>query len=101
MTHNQRFSQGLETYTKALNHFSHLTHEEVTRRFTGLQMPTSQHKNFSHPLLKPIFSEKANVNGVPTSIDWRQVKGVVQPVKNQAQCGYIYIPCVIYFQAIP
>ncbi len=62
------------SYKLGLNQFSDMTEEEVSSKYFGFAASTES-KNFA------LFT-----NAPPASIDWR-TKGIVNPIKNQGQCG--------------
>jgi C1A family cysteine protease len=68
-----------QNFTMGVNHFSDLTAEEFKTLYASGGKPTPLGsfgcKSFS-----------ASGNGLPASVDWR-TKGVVNPVRDQGQCG--------------
>lgn len=68
-----------------ITEFTDLTYEEFTQTKLGLKMSNDQDPLIGGQLLEPsLYEEK---DSVPDSWDWRQVNGVVTPVKNQGMCG--------------
>ena len=67
----------INTHTSALNKFADLTEEEFVAKYTGLKVP----KNLKRNGVKHVASANR-----PDSVDWR-TQGVVNPVKDQGQCG--------------
>lgn len=63
------------SYTLALNKFSHMTEEEFVAKYTGLKISSDYQRNIG-------FAPETNADDV----DWR-TKGAVNPVKDQGQCG--------------
>ncbi|XP_030749406.1 cathepsin L-like proteinase [Sitophilus oryzae] len=78
-SHNARFEQGLETYTKGVNKFADMTLAEF-KAMLALQV----HSRPSYKADK-IFELPVGAT-VPDSIDWRE-KNAVNPIKDQASCG--------------
>lgn len=64
-------------WTMSMNEFSDLTSNEFRSEKNGLI-----YSRWSHP----IFLTRIDPSALPPSVDWRK-KNVVNPVKNQAQCG--------------
>jgi cathepsin L len=67
-----------QNFTMGVNQFTDLTPQEFKEQFVGsLRTKVGSYgcKSFS-----------SGASGVPSSIDWRQ-KGVVNPVRDQGQCG--------------
>jgi C1A family cysteine protease len=67
------------SFQTALNVFADLTLEEFKSKYTGLNVPQNKQKNVRS-------LESNGLTQVPSSVDWR-TQGVVNPVKNQGQCG--------------
>jgi len=75
LAHNADFSQN---FTMGVNQFTDLTPEEFKAQYVGgLKTTVGSYgcKSFS-----------SSATGSPSSIDWR-TKGVVNPVRDQGQCG--------------
>ncbi|KAL5279089.1 hypothetical protein ACFFRR_003609 [Megaselia abdita] len=77
--HNDRYSNGLETYEMGVNEFSDMLYSELDSTILGF-IPNDSDDGFSYEFLPP-----SNVN-ISSQVDWR-AKGAVTPVKNQGQCG--------------
>lgn len=75
--HNRMFISGLKTFSMAVNHLTDKLHSEVFG--SGLLKPEGMRSSRS-------FGKPA-AGAAPASIDWREVDGVVTPVKNQGHCG--------------
>ncbi|XP_052179421.1 senescence-specific cysteine protease SAG12-like [Diospyros lotus] len=65
-------------YNLSVNKFADMTDEEFIASYTGYKATTKE-------VMLSSFSY-ANVNDVPSTIDWRE-KGAVTDVKNQMKCG--------------
>jgi KDEL-tailed cysteine endopeptidase len=74
---NAENSQNGITYTLGVNQFSDWTPEEYKKLLGYKKQPEA---------LRQAVLKDLPLEGVPTSIDWRQ-KGAVNAVKNQGQCG--------------
>lgn len=68
------------TYTLGVNQFAHLTNEEFVAQFTGGE-------NGSALGLDDANLGELEIGDRAGSVDWSTNKGVVNPVKNQGQCG--------------
>jgi len=73
--HNEKFTKGLVTYSKAVNQFTDMDITEVIGG--GLLAPNFTMEEVYIPGSQPQSSSR----------DWRSVSGVVTPVKNQGSCG--------------
>jgi cathepsin L len=67
-----------QNFTMGVNQFTDLTPEEFKAQY--LRSYTSQVGSFG------CKTYSSSASGVPSSIDWK-VKGVVNPVRDQGQCG--------------
>lgn len=77
-------------YKLGVNHFADLTVEEFKTFRTGLKRP---HEFSTTPF------KYENVTAIPAAVDWRK-KGAVTPIKNQGQCGKIYIKNIFLISAL-
>ncbi|CAL1272227.1 unnamed protein product [Larinioides sclopetarius] len=77
--HNLGYDLGLHSFTKGINEFSDMEHEEFVRIFNGYRGGVSKKSNSS------TWVPPSNVL-IPDKVDWRD-KGFVTPIKNQQQCG--------------
>lgn len=75
--HNQRFSQGQETYQRAINRYSGYKVDELFSRKTDDDM--SKYSS-SQPMNSPLQVQ------IPDSFDWRE-RGVVRDVQDQGNCS--------------
>jgi len=67
----------VNTYRSGLNQFSDMTFEEFLAKYTGLNKPNSDEKN---------YADLSGIEILP-AVDWRNQPNVVNPIKNQGQCG--------------
>merc|ERR1712023_319494 len=72
---------GGNTYTLGVNQFTHLSLEEFQNQFTGGKGGSALGSDDAHLGELEVQSE------VATSVDWSTDKSVVNPVKDQGQCG--------------
>lgn len=77
--HNLKADMGFYKFRRGLNEYSDMSHDEFVRHFNGFRRNGMRSTNGS------TWVEPMNVY-IPDSVDWR-TKGLVTPVKNQAQCG--------------
>lgn len=77
--HNEEATNGVHTYTLAMNKYGDMTSEEFGAMFNGYNK-TGEIKQRLGQAYK--LSGSAN----PDSVDWR-TQGYVTPVKDQGQCG--------------
>jgi len=68
------------TYTLGVNHFTHLTIEEFKAQYTGVQGGSALGPDDAH-------LGELEVGEIASSVDWSTDKSVVNPVKDQGQCG--------------
>lgn len=73
-----------KSYKLKLNKFGDMTSEEFRRTYAGSNI--KHHRMFQGERQATKSFMYANVDALPTSVDWRK-KGAVTPVKNQGQCG--------------
>jgi len=67
-------------YTLGVNQFAHLREDEFIAQYTGAAGGSTVGENDAH------LGELA-VGEFADSVDWTTVAGIVNPVKDQAQCG--------------
>jgi cathepsin L len=72
-------ASGLD-WTRAVNQFADQTAEEFNSWANGLKYDAEAPRTGSP------FNLEVDADALPTSVDWRK-KGIVNAVKNQAQCG--------------
>jgi len=77
--HNIEADMGLHKYRLAVNAFADETNQEFRSRRNGLRMSVKQTNG-------PYADFHDYRKALPKTVDWR-TKGIVTPVKNQAQCG--------------
>merc|ERR1712166_614487 len=68
------------TYTLGVNQFSHLSEAEFKAQFTGGQGGSALSSDDAH-------LGELEVGEIASSVDWSTDKSVVNPVKDQGQCG--------------
>jgi C1A family cysteine protease len=68
------------TYTLGVNQFTHLTIEEFKAQYTGVQGGSALGPDDAH-------LGELEVGEIASSVDWSTDKSVVNPVKDQGQCG--------------
>lgn len=78
--HNVLADLGLKTYRRGVNAFADMASEEFRAQRNGLKMSKS-----TKQVNAADFAE-VSMAAVPKTVDWRK-KGIVTPVKDQAQCG--------------
>jgi len=74
--HNLEAAKGLHSFTVGMNHLADMTNEEYRQRMLRLRPSKSSRAAVHTP-----------VGSIPTSWDWRTQKNIVNPVKDQGQCG--------------
>ncbi|EPS64955.1 cysteine protease, partial [Genlisea aurea] len=72
-------------YKLGLNRFSDLTSEEYRKTFLGYK-PSLRRRNSTTVGRRDVYAPAVGKKNLPTSVDWR-TKGVVNPIKDQGQCG--------------
>ncbi|XP_010442505.1 PREDICTED: KDEL-tailed cysteine endopeptidase CEP1 [Camelina sativa] len=73
-----------KSYKLKLNKFGDMTSEEFRRTYAGSNIKHHRMLQGERQAAKSFMY--ANVDTLPTSVDWRK-NGAVTPVKNQGQCG--------------
>jgi len=79
--HNQRYSQGLESFNVEMNQFADWTDEEWQSYLTA-----SPNNAPALPEVRTSTQKYIAPSALPTYVNWTE-KGLVSAVKDQAQCG--------------
>ena len=84
--------QGLETYKQRLNKFHDLTRKEFIQRHTGAKkrfnvLNSDSHSDRAGRLTTTTKRITTTGKNLKVNVDWRNVSGYVQPVKDQGNCG--------------
>jgi len=85
--HNAKYAAGLVTYKQELNFLHDLDQEEL-KKLTGLNINAKNNARQgpkANSRLRKTTAASGNI--VNSIVDWRNVSGYVQPVKNQGGCG--------------
>lgn len=86
----EAFSRGgNKGFNLTLNNFADLTDEEFQDFYTGYSKSSKAYSPGMSMAKNDTFFKYANLESVPSSIDWRK-KGAVTPVKDQGQCGQLH-----------
>lgn len=80
MAHNTLAAKGLKSFTVSLNHLGDMSNDQYRLHLLAKRPSTSA----SHA--KASFVPSLSLAHTPTAYDWRD-HGIVNKVKNQAQCG--------------
>jgi hypothetical protein len=85
----------LETYAKGLNKFHDLTRKEFLLAHTGLRKPKRvvyyKALSLTTSSKRVLFTStklSTTSNNLPSAIDYRNISGFVQPVRDQGNCGF-------------
>jgi len=80
-TNNEKFNRGEVSHTFGINQFSDMTSEEFKQTLLTLSPPSTTEPVSlqSSPMLK--------ATAIPSSVDWRNISGYVNPVRDQGYCG--------------
>jgi C1A family cysteine protease len=74
------------SYTLGHNTFSGMDSEEFGQYMGFIQNKDIFSKGLRGSINIPLIEQVEELGDLPTSVDWR-TKGVVSPIRNQAQCG--------------
>ncbi len=77
------FTKGLVSYQKGLNHFTDKTYKEFASIYLGALSQTLKNGTIG----KTGTTSIKGTDGLPESVDWRNVTGVVGTIKDQGACG--------------
>lgn len=83
-SHNEKFEQGLETFSLGLNDIADLTDEEYQTYYLGYTAGSSDDQTTSISTVE--YYSATNTTELPDAFDWRE-HDAVTPVKNQGMCG--------------
>ncbi|KAL2099336.1 hypothetical protein ACEWY4_005816 [Coilia grayii] len=85
LAHNIQADQGLQSYRMGMNQFSDMNNQEYQQ---AILLSNFNHSNAANasPQKAAFFSQQQGGAVLPTTVDWR-LKGCVQRVKDQHQCG--------------
>ncbi len=85
----------METYAKGLNKYTDLTRQEFLLTHTGLRKPkrVAYYKALSlttssKRILFTTTKSSTTSNNLPPAIDYRNISGFVQTVRDQGNCGF-------------
>merc|ERR1719240_2418383 len=67
-------------YTLGVNQFAHLTNEEFKAQYTGVKGGSAIGPDDAH-------LGELEIGEIASNVDWSTDKSVVNPVKDQGQCG--------------
>lgn len=81
-THNYHAAKGVHTFKQKLNQFADMTSEEYRKNFLGRKSVLGRRV----PRAGSLDHMNTTIGDVPASVDLRD-QGIVNDVKNQAQCG--------------
>lgn len=82
------FNQRDEPYKLRLNRFGDMTADEFRRHYAGSRV--AHHRMFRGDRATGSSFRYAAARDLPASVDWRQ-KGAVTDVKDQGQCGALFL----------
>lgn len=85
------FAKGLVSYQKGFNHFTDKTYKEFASIYLGAHSQTLKNGTIANKVNISIKNASTKMglgtDGLPDSIDWRNLTGVVGAIKNQGACG--------------
>ena len=82
----QEHNRGNHSWQMGVNAFTDLTTEEFRMRYLGFNFGRSSGSRTTRTIPRITDYSLKNVRDLPKEVDWR-TKGVVNPVKDQGQCG--------------
>ena len=80
--HNEQAAKGLHTFTRNLNQFSDLTHEEK-KVHLGLRGKSFVRNKRGATTTTKMQNTTKTPGKLPASVDWRKIPGMIQPVRDQ------------------